>query len=324
MLLVIVLVFLGVFAVAALLLVASGTGASQQTKRTLTVLDAALSAEKQGVASDPVVDVRKKELLSAVPLLNRFLLKMEMAPRLRHLLYQANVKWTAGGLILMSLAAFVIPFYLVYLKTDHLLLAFIIGLFLGLCPFGYVLFKRRRRFNQFEKLLPEALDLMVNAMRAGHSLNSSLDLVAHEIDDPIGTEFRICFEEQNYGLELSTAMYNLISRVPLHDMKMIVTAILIQKESGGNLAEVLDKVAYVIRERFQLRRQVRTHTAQGRMTGWVLTMLPVILGFLLYLINPKDMSLLWTSAAGIKLLYAAGVMTIIGGLIIRKIVNMEV
>lgn len=324
MLLVILLVFLGVFAVTVLLFVASGTGASQQTKRTLTVLDAALSAERQGAASDPVVDVRKEELLSAVPVLNRFLLKMEMAPRLRHLLYQANVKWTAGGLILMSLAAFVIPFYLIYLKLGHALPAFLIGLFLGLCPFGYVLAKRRSRFNKFEKLLPEALDLMVNAMRAGHSLNSSLDLVAHEIADPIGTEFRICFEEQNYGLELSTAMYNLVSRVPLHDMKMIVTAILIQKESGGNLAEVLDKVAYVIRERFQLKRQVRTHTAQGRMTGWVLTLLPIILGFLLYLINPKDMSLLWKTSTGIKLLYTAGVMTIIGGLIIRKIVNMEV
>lgn len=323
MLLVIVLVFLGVFAVVALLLTATGTGASQQTKRTLTVLDAALSADPKK-SSDPVVDVRKEELLSAVPFLNRFLLKMEMAPRLRHLLYQANVKWTAGGLILMSVAAFLIPCYLFYLKTGHLLPALIIGIFLSLTPFGYVLARRRARFNKFEKILPETLDLMVNAMRAGHSLNASLDLVAQEIADPIGTEFRICFEEQNYGLELSTAMYNLVSRVPLHDMKMIVTAILIQKESGGNLAEVLDKVAYVIRERFRLKRQVRTHTAQGRMTGWVLTLLPVVLGFFLYLINPKDMSLLWTTPIGVKLLYAAGVMTIIGGLIIRKIVNMEV
>ena len=323
MLLVIVLVFLGVFAVVALLLIATGTGASQQTKRTLTVLDAALSADAKK-SSDPVVDVRKEELLSAVPFLNRFLLKMEMAPRLRHLLYQANVKWTAGGLILMSVAAFLIPSYLFYMKTGHLLPAFIIGIFLGMTPFGFVLAKRRARFNKFEKILPETLDLMVNAMRAGHSLNASLDLVAHEIADPIGTEFRICFEEQNYGLELSTAMYNLVSRVPLHDMKMIVTAILIQKESGGNLAEVLDKVAYVIRERFRLKRQVRTHTAQGRMTGWVLTLLPIILGFMLYLINPKDMSLLWKTPTGIKLLYTAGVMTIIGGLIIRKIVNMEV
>lgn len=323
MLIIIVLVFVGVFAVAALLLIATGTGASQQTKRTLVVLDAALSADAKK-DSDPIVDVRKQELLSAVPLLNRLLLKVEVAPRLRHMLYQANLKWTAGGLILMSIAFFLIPAYIVNLKTGSLLLSFIIGVFAGCIPMGIVLFKRRSRFNKFEKSLPEALDLMVSAMRAGHSLNSSLDLVSHEIEDPVGTEFRICFEEQNYGLELNTAMYNLISRVPLHDLKMVATAILIQKESGGNLAEVLDKVAYVIRERFRLKRQVRTHTAQGRMTGWVLTLLPVILGFLLYLINPKDMSLLWKSKAGIEMLYVAGVMTIIGGLIIRKIVNMEV
>lgn len=323
MLLIIVLVFLGVFAVVALLLTATGTGASQQTKRTLIVLDAALSADAKK-SSDPIVDVRKEELLSAVPMLNRILLKMELAPRIRHLLYQANVKWTAGGLILMSVACFVIPLYVVHLKTGLFLPALIIGIFLGCVPMGYVLFKRRSRFAKFEKGLPEAIDLMVNAMRAGHSLNSSLDLVAHEVPDPIGTEFRICFEEQNYGLELSTAMHNLLDRVPLQDMKMIVTAILIQKESGGNLAEVLDKVAYVIRERFRLKRQVRTHTAQGRMTGWVLTLLPIVLGFFLYLINPKDMSLLWTTSIGIKLLYIAGAMTIVGGLIIRKIVNMEV
>lgn len=323
MLTIIVLVFVGVFAVVALLLVASGTGASQQTKRTLVVLDAALSAEAVK-PPDPIVDIRKEELLSAVPFLNRLLLRMELAPRLRHLLYQANLKWTAGGLILMTIAFFLIPFYAVNLKTGAFLPSFVIGLFASCIPLGIVLSKRRIRFNKFEKSLPEALDLMVSAMRAGHSLNSSLDLVSHEISDPVGTEFRICFEEQNYGLELNTAMHNLISRVPLHDLKMVVTAILIQKESGGNLAEVLDKVAYVIRERFRLKRQVRTHTAQGRMTGWVLTLLPIILGVLLYFINPTDMSLLWRRKVGLDLLYTAGAMTIIGGLIIRKIVNMEV
>ncbi|MFZ0662116.1 MAG: type II secretion system F family protein [Acidobacteriaceae bacterium] len=287
------------------------------------MLDAALSADPLK-PPDPIVDVRKAELLSAVPLLNRLLLKFEVAPRLRHLLYQADLKWTAGGLILMSIAAFVIPAYIVHLETGEALLTFVVGLFAACCPIGFVLAKRRARFNKIERALPDALGLMVSAMRAGHSLNSSLDLAAQEVPDPLGTEFRICFEEQNYGLELNTAMHNLLSRVPLQDLKMVVTAILIQKESGGNLAEVLDKVAYVIRERFRLKRQVRTHTAQGRMTGWVLTMLPVVLGFLLYLINPKDMSLLWRRQVGIDLLYAAGGMTIIGGLIIRKIVNMDV
>lgn len=323
MLLVIVLVFLGVFAVAALLLIASGTGTSQQTKRTLTVLQAALTAADPE-PPDPIVDVRKDELLSAVPMLNRMLLKLELAPRLRHLLYQADLKWTAGGLILMSITFFLIPAYLFHLKTGSVGLALLLGVLVGSSPIVYVFFKRKARFAKFEQQLPEALDLMVSAMRAGHSLNSSIDLVAHEVPDPVGGEFRICFDEQNYGLELKTAMNNLVYRVPLQDLKMVVTAILIQKESGGNLAEVLDKVAYVIRERFRLKRQVRVHTAQGRMTGWILSFLPVILGVGLYMINPENMSLLWKREIGVKLLYLSGTMTIIGGLIIRKIVNMDV
>ena len=119
-------------------------------------------------------------------------------------------------------------------------------------------------------------------------------------------------------------MENLVTRVPLQDLRIMATAILIQKESGGNLAEVLDKAAYLIRERFRLRRQVRVHTAQGRLTGWILSLLPVVLGFLLHLVNPETMSLLWTRPIGIKLLEGTVVMTIVGGLIIRKIVNMEV
>ena len=186
------------------------------------------------------------------------------------------------------------------------------------------LYKRKQRFSKFEQELPEALDLMVSALRAGHSLVSALGLVAHESPDPIGAEFRICFEEQNYGLELRTAMSNLLTRVPLQDLRIVVTAILIQKESGGNLAEVLDKTAYVIRERYRLKRQVLVHTAQGRLTGWILSFLPIVLGIGLYLINPDTMSLLWRRPIGIKLLYTAAGMTVTGALIIRKIVNMEV
>jgi tight adherence protein B len=197
-------------------------------------------------------------------------------------------------------------------------------LLLGAMPLVYVLNKRKQRFDKFEQGLPETLDLMVSALRAGHSLISALDLAASEAPDPIGTEFRICFDEQNYGLELKTAMSNLAARVPLQDLKIVITAILIQKESGGNLAEVFDKAAYVIRERFRLKRQVRVHTAQGRLTGWILSFLPVFLGVGLYMINPAGMSILWTRPIGIKLLYLSGTMTIIGALIIRKIVRMDV
>ncbi len=323
MLLILVLVFLTVFVVFALLLSASGTGASQQAKQVLANLDAALASGRPE-SRDQIVDIRKDEMLSAVPLINRWLLKIELAPRLRTLLYQAGLQWTAGGLLLMSVFCFAIPAYLAYWRTGVVILSVLIGLLLGFVPLAFVRYKRSQRFNQIEQELPEALDLMVSALRAGHSLVAALRLVAYESPEPIGGEFRICFDEQNYGLELRTAMDNLVSRVPLQDLRIVVTAILIQKESGGNLAEVLDKASYLIRERFRLRRQVRIHTAQGRMTGWILSFLPLVLGVGLYFVNPQTMSILWTRAIGIKLLYTSAAMTITGALIIRKIVNMEV
>lgn len=323
MLVLIVLVFLVVFGVFTLILLGSGSGAPQQTRQTLAFLQSALATDALH-RGDQMVDIRKQELLSAVPWINRWLAKMELAPRLRVLLYQANLKWTAGGMLLMSLACFAFPAYLIYLRTDTVILALLIGVVLGGIPLAYVLHKRNQRFNKFEQGLPEALDLMVSALRAGHSLASSLGLVAREAPDPIGSEFKICHDEQNYGLELRTAMENLLARVPLQDMRIVATAILIQKESGGNLAEVLDKSAHVIRERFTLKRQIRTHTAQGRLTGWILSFLPVVLGIGLYLVNPDTMSILWKRPIGVKLLYTAASMTIAGSLIIRKIVRMDV
>jgi tight adherence protein B len=317
------IVFLGAFAVFALLLIATGTGASQQTKKVLATLDSALATAWTN-SSDQIVDLRKEELLSAVPWINRWLLKIELAPRLRLLLYQASLKWTAGGLILICMVAFVFPAWLVHLKTDSTILSLLVGLLVGASPFAFVLAKRAQRFKKFEAEMPDALDLMVSALRVGHSLNSALSLVSRECPDPVSTEFRICYDEQNYGLELRTAMENLVTRVPLQDLRIVTTAILIQKESGGNLAEVLEKTGQVIRERFRLKRQVMTHTAQGRLTGLILTLLPIILGFLLYLVNPKTMSLLWTREIGIKLLWVSAGMTFVGGLIIRKIVNMDV
>jgi tight adherence protein B len=323
MLLILVLVFLGVFVVSALLLVASGAGATQRAKVILANLDAAL-ARGRPEAFDQIVDLRKDEMLSAIPWLNRWLLRIDLAPRLRTLLHQARLKWTAGGLLLVSIGCFAFPAYLVYLRVGVVILSLLIGLVTGCLPLAFVLYKRSKRFDKFEEHLPEALDLMVSALRAGHSLVAALRLVADESPEPIGGEFRICFEEQNYGLDLRTAFENLVARVPVQDMRIVVTAILIQKETGGNLAEVLEKVAYVIRERFRLKRQVRVHTAQGRMTGWILSLLPVVLGAGLYFVNPKTMSILWTTPIGIKLLYCSVAMTITGALIIRKIVNMKV
>ena len=167
------------------------------------------------------------------------------------------------------------------------------------------MFKRSRRLAAFEKGLPEALDLMVSGLRAGHSLLAAIALVSKECQEPVKSEFKICFEEQNYGLELKAALENLLIRVPLQDMKITAAAILIQKESGGNLAEVLDKTSAVIRDRFRLRRQIRVYTAQGRLTGWILTLLPVVLGVVIYFIDPDLISILWHRDIGIKLLWAA-------------------
>jgi tight adherence protein B len=323
MLIIIALVFFSVFAVFTLLMLAGGSGASRQAEQAMANLDAALVSRSSG-SQDAIVDIRKTELLSAMPWLNRWLAGGKLAPRLHTLIYQSGLKWTAGGLGLMSLACFAFPAYLIYLRTRVFPLALLIGLLTGLAPLAFVLHKRRSRFSQIERELPESLDLMVSALRAGHSLVTSIRLVAYESPEPIAGEFRICFDEQNYGLELRTALDNLVDRVPLQDLKIVCTAILIQKESGGNLAEVLDKASYLIRERFRLRQQVRVHTAQGRLTGWILSFLPLVLGFALYLISPATMSLLWTRDIGQKLLFASGVLTIVGAFIIRKIVNMDV
>jgi tight adherence protein B len=324
MLAVMILVFLGVFGVFVLLLLAGGSGAAQRGKQTRANLELAVAHNARVSGEQQVIDVRKHEVFSVVPWLNSWLQSISLASRLRNVLNQANLQWTASSFLLSSIACFIVTAYLVYLRTSSVLFSGVVGLVLACAPLTFVLQKRKRRFNDFEQGLPEALDMMVSAMRAGQSLAAALRLVAYESPDPIGSEFRICFDEQHYGLELRAALENLITRIPLQDMRIVVTGILIQKESGGNLAEVLDKASYVIRERFRLKQQVRVHTAQGRLTGWILACLPLALGIGLYLVNPEVMSVLWTRPIGVKLLYISGIMTTIGMLIIRKIVDMDV
>jgi tight adherence protein B len=321
--LIVLLIFAGVFSVVALILYATGSGASEKAKQVQAALDSALATESQETR-DQIINLRKNEQFSAVPWINAKLSSLEAGPQLQNLIHQANLKWTAGTLLSMSGICFAASAFLVHWKTGSLLIAVLVGLVFGFLPFAFVLFKRSRRFKEFEKELPAACDLMVSALRAGQSLIAAMGMVARECSDPLGGEFRICFEEQNFGLELKIAIENLLRRVPLQDLRIVCTAILIQKESGGNLAEVLDKTSHVIRERFRLKREVQTRTAQGRMTGWVLTLLPVVLGFLLYMVNPTMMSILWTRDIGIKLMEAAATMIVIGGLIIRKIVNLDI
>jgi tight adherence protein B len=321
--LVIVLVFIGIFAVIApLLVIGSGAGNARQKKQVVEALTTALGESKEKPA--PVIDFRKSEAVSSIPLLNNLLSRFDLVPRIQKMLNQAEVRWTPGSLMLMSMASFAAPAFLVYLRTGTKILSALVGIALGFLPFAFVLFKKAKRFGKFAQGLPDALDLMTSALRVGHSFNACMGLVARECVDPIGGEFKICFDEQNFGLETRIALENLTTRVPLQDLKIVVTAILIQRESGGNLAEVLEKTAYVIRQRFRLKKQVMTHTAQGRLTGWILTILPIALGFALYMMNPDMMSLLWRREIGVKLLFAAGGMLVVGTLIIQKIVRMEV
>jgi tight adherence protein B len=318
-----VFVFLGIFALVALPAIAVTSGPSKTERQMMATLDSALANESPEVRLQ-TVNLRKDQRFSTIPWLNQKLHQMELVPHVQRLLDQADTSWTASKLLAACLVGFAVPMYGMYLHWGLVPLEFPVALAFGIAPILWILYKRKRRFFRFQEGLPEALDMMVSALRAGHSLNAAMGLVGRECPAPVGSEFRTCFDEQNYGLEMKAALDNLIDRVPLQDLRMVATAIMIQKESGGNLAEVLDKTAHCIREQFRLKRDVRVHTAQGRMTGIILTLLPVVLGIMIYFVNPDMMSVLWTRPLGIKLMWASGIMTVIGGLIIRRIVNMEV
>ena len=317
-----VIAFVGIFIVVALLIAATGVGASEQVKKTVGRLESLVVTSRAD--HDEQIDVQKRELLSSIPFINRLLLQLELTPQLRLLLYQANVKWTPGGFLLISVVAWAVPAYALYLQTGAFFFSVIAGLIPGAAPLGYLYWKRSQRFDKFEEGLPAALDMIVSGLRGGQGLVAVLGLVGREMPDPVGPEYRVCFDEQNYGLELRTALENLCIRMPLQDNRIVMTAILIQKETGGNLAEVLEKCATVIRERFRLRREIRNKSAQGRLTGWVLCFMPFFLAGGMYILRPDVISVLWTRPVGLQMLYIGITLMVIGFLIIRKIVRIRV
>jgi len=191
-------------------------------------------------------------------------------------------------------------------------------------PFAFLNMKRTRRLRAFEEGFPEALDLIARALKAGHAFVTGLKMVADEMNDPVGPEFRKTFDEQNFGLPLKDALGNMTERMPLLDVRFFATAVLIQRETGGNLSEILENLAHVVRERFKILRQVRVYTAHGRMTGYVLLALPAFLAVALMFINPEHMNTLFTERAGKMMIAATVVMQTIGYIWIRKIVTIEV
>jgi tight adherence protein B len=239
------------------------------------------------------------------------------------LLDRAGLNMTVGSLVLMCAVAALAGYAIALAFTGLAYFALVLGAFTGYVPFAIVQFKASRRVLKFEEQFPEAIDLLSRALKAGHAFTTGLSLVAEEMPDPVGTEFRLAFDRQNFGMPLPEALRALADRVPLLDAKFFVTAVLTQREAGGNLAEVLDNLASVIRERFRVKRQVRVVTAHARMTGWVLVGLPPCLGVVLSLLSPGHMSLLWTDPTGLKMVAVALVLQVVGTLVIRRLVDVE-
>jgi tight adherence protein B len=320
MILVVLVVCLAIFALAAVVIVAMSAGPSKLVKQRLE----ALRWESAPTQFEETTDIRREEPAGKIVWLNRWLVKVNLASRSRLLFYQADVKTPPERLLLISLTGWVVAAGAIYLRVGALLPAIFLGAGIIPIPLIYVFRKRAKRFAKLERQLPEALDMLVGALKVGHSLITAIGALGQDAVEPLAGEFRKLFDEQNFGLDPHTAMTNLALRIPLPDVRIFVAAALIQKESGGNLAEVLAKVAQTTRSRFQLKKQIMVHSAQGRLTGWVLSLMPVGLGFGMYLVNPDGMSVLWTRPIGLKMLYAAAAMVTVGWMIIQKIVRIRV
>ena len=240
------------------------------------------------------------------------------------LIKQAGKTWSFGYLSLLSAVGALVTYGLaVWVNTAvPFSAAFAIGV--AVAPYIYLMILREIRFSQFSDLLPEAVDLMSRGLRAGHAIQAVLEMVGNEISDPVGIEFRALHKEQTLGLPIRDAMMGLVDRVPVDDMRFLATAILLQKESGGNLAQILDKTAAVIRERARLRGQLRIYTAQGRITGWILGAAPFLMFAMLNLVKHDYEMQLIKDPLGLKLVYFGLVMMLIGILAIRKIIDIKV
>lgn len=242
---------------------------------------------------------------------------------LRHLLVQSRLTWTLEGFAVRVAAASTVTGGLVLLVFGSPWVAavgFVLG---GIGPYVYVRWKKRRRMHRLEMQLPDAIDLIARGVRAGHPLSAGLGMVADESPEPLATEFRITFEEQRFGLPFEEALLGLGDRVEVMDVRIFLTAILVQREVGGNLTEILETIAETMRARFSLKRQVRVYTAQGRLSGYALAALPILVGLVISVINPGYMHILFHDTLGRALLVGAVTMQLIGFLWIRKIVDIR-
>jgi tight adherence protein B len=237
---------------------------------------------------------------------------------------QAEVTMTVATFVTICVGLAIGSAALVGMSGLNVIIVPLVGLTFGSLPFFWLLFRRKRRLQKFAAQLPEALELVARALRAGHSLAAGFHLVSQEASDPIASEFGRVFEEQNLGIPFEEALNNLTDRVPNLDLKFFVTAVVLQRQTGGDLAEILDKIGRLIRERFAIWGQVQALTGEGRLSGIVLLALPPLLFITVYRMNPDYLSLLFTDELGKKMLVGGIVMQLLGALAIRKIVNIRV
>lgn len=243
---------------------------------------------------------------------------------LQHLLDQTDLGWNVGSFMILTVGASVAFGMTALFLTNYPVVALCAAVLGGTLPYLYVRRKRTQRQNAFLESFAEGIELLSRALRAGHAFSTGLQMVSDEGVEPVASEFRTVFEEHKFGLPLDEALYGLIDRMDIPDVHIFTTAVLIQREVGGNLAEVLDTLAETIRDRFTIRRQIRVHTAQGRLTGYVLVALPIVMVFLVTALNREYLAILWEEPIGRLLVAVAAILQVVGFFVIRRIVHIEV
>jgi len=275
----------------------------------------------QGQAPSLVFDETR---LSSIPLLDRILRRRkDVAGPVERLLIESGLTITVGAFMLMVAVAAAAAAVAAWMLTGMFSAVAVMAVAGGLLPYFYVSRKRAVRLRVFEEQFPEAIDLISRALRAGHAFTTGLGMVADEIPAPVGQEFRRLYDEQNFGMSLPDALRAMAHRVPVLDARFFVTAVLTQRESGGNLSEVLDNLASVMRERFKLKRQIRVISAHGRISAWVLSCLPPALAAILFVLSPDFMRILWEDPLGVRLVVIAVVLQIVGTIVIARMVRIE-
>jgi len=326
-----VLIAIAVFFLVALLVFMLGWALDQRSAKARLLRERLETVEKtaERKPGEELALVRD-EMLSRFPALDNLLRRSERISDLQTLLSQADMGMRAGNVLgLCVVSALVVGFaaFLVSspLSGNETLLFTVVGVMLGaIMPYSFASYRRSKRFQKFEELFPEAIDTLARAVRAGHAFTSALELIANEVGEPVSSEFRKLFEEQKFGLPVRDALLNFTERVPLVDVKFFVTAVMLQRETGGNLAEILDNLSYMIRERFKIMRQVRVHTAQGRLTMMLLMGLPPIIVVSMQVLNPSFIHPLFADPIGHILVVAGITLQTIGYFVIRKVIQIQV